>query len=73
MEIHAIVGMVNSTKKAKLSCEGEGVVSAFSLKHWDRTNREDVLESATSCHDAQVEGPCRVSIPFHLTVLTSKL
>ena len=35
-------------------CKGEDEVAVFSAKHWDRKSREDLLESATSCHNAQV-------------------
>ena len=37
--------------------EGEGEVAFFSTKRWDRRNRVDLIESATPCHDAQVDGP----------------
>ena len=52
-------------------CEGEGEVAFFSAKRWDRRNRADLIESATPCHDAQVVGPYRDSIPLRLTVLAA--
>ena len=33
--------------------EGEGEVTFFSAKRWDRRNRADLIESATPCHDAE--------------------
>ena len=51
--------------------EGEGEVVFFSAKHWDRSNRADLIESATPCHDAQVVGPYRDSNPLRLTVLAA--
>ena len=34
--------------------EGEGKVTFFGAKRWDRRDRADLIEFATSCHDAQV-------------------
>ena len=51
--------------------EGEGEVAFFSAKRWDRRNRADLIESATPCHDAQVEGPYRDSNPLRLTILAA--
>ena len=36
--------------------EVEGAVADFSVKRWDRSNKADLIESATPCHDAQVAG-----------------
>ena len=51
--------------------EGEGEVTFFSAKHWDRRNRADLIESATPCHDAQVVGLYRDSNPLRLTILAA--
>ena len=52
--------------------EGESEVAVFSAKRWDRRSSQALIESATPCHDAQVEGPYCVSNPLRLTVLASK-
>ena len=52
--------------------EGESEVSFVSAKRLDRSNRADLIEPATPCHDAQVVGFCRVSSPLRLTVLAAK-
>ena len=50
---------------------GEGEAAVFSAKPWDRRYRSDLVESATSSHDAQVMASYRVSHPFRLTVPAS--
>ena len=50
---------------------GEGEVTFFSAKRWDRRNRADLIESATPCHDAQVVGLYRDSNPLRLTILAA--
>ena len=52
--------------------EGEGEVAVFSAKRWYPRNREDLIQSATPCHDARVVGSYRGSNSLHMTVLTSK-
>ena len=56
--------------------EGEGEVSFFSAKRWDRRNRAHLTDSATPCHDTQVVGSYRVSNgvsnPLPLTGLAAK-
>ena len=37
-----------------IKTDGEGEVAVFSAKRWDRRNREDLIESATPCHDARM-------------------
>ena len=51
--------------------EGEGEVAFFSAKRWDRRNRENLIESATPCHDARVVGLYRDSNPLRLTILAA--
>ena len=41
----------------------------FSAKHWDSRSREDLIESANPCYDAQVVGLCRGSNSLCLIVL----
>ena len=52
--------------------EGEGEVAFFSTKRWDRRSREDLIESTTPCHDAQMVGLYLGSNPVRLTVLATK-
>ena len=52
--------------------EGKGEFAFFSAERLDRRNRADLLESATSCYDAQMLRSYRVWTPFHLTVLAAK-
>ena len=52
---------------------GEGEVTFFSAKCWDRRNGADLIASATPCHDAQVVGPYRDSNPLRLTVLLAAM
>ena len=52
--------------------KSEGEVAFFSAKRWDRRNRADLIESTTSCRDAQVVRSYQVSNPLRLTVLASK-
>ena len=51
---------------------GEGEVAFFSAKRWDRRRREDLIESATPCHDAQMVGLYLGSNPVRTTVLAAK-
>ena len=58
-----------SKRTSQFLSSSEGEVAFFSAKRWDRRNREDLIESATPCHDAQVVGPYRDSNPLRLTTL----
>ena len=40
-------------------------------KRWDCRNRDDLIESATPCHDAQVVGLYRDLNPLCLTILAA--
>ena len=44
----------------------------FSAERWDCRSREDLVECAAPCHDAQVVGLYRVSSPVYLTVMAAK-
>ena len=44
----------------------------FCAKHLDRRNGADLIESATSGHDAQVVGSYQESSPLRLTVLAKE-
>ena len=54
------------------SSKGEGEVTFFSAKRWDRRNRANLIESSTLRHDAQVVGSYRASNPLPLTILAAK-
>ena len=52
----------------------ESEFAASSTERWDRSNRADLIESTTACHDAQVPGLGLyfASNHVHLTVLVAK-
>ena len=41
---------------------GEGEVTVFSAKRWDRRSRADLIKPTTPCHDTQVVGPWQVQV-----------
>ena len=55
-----------------LACVGECEVVVFCTKHWDCRSGENLIKSATRCHDAHFMALFQGSNSIRMTVVTAE-